>query len=306
LRRKKILKIRRRPIPLTLHQLSESLAPIAYIGKRKICGSYKSDSEMMSSLGQDNRIMDEEIRNSRSNSNMKSYSNSQLSVEEQRERRYQKNLGKSQSQCGLIYGIRSFKKLKINQKERTFRTNTQNPGQIIKLYARPRNINFQNSTNSKLNLSSSLTNLDPSHERRTMTFTVFENKNCFKYPTQEIEKKIGNLNGSPGVDDDNDTTESLIKKQVRNIFKSLVRGAKRETKRKESGKNDSANSLSNGSTMKFDDSKFLGSSFSEESVLNTSISNVSIGEDFYQDFQMSNSRKENYTLMDAENIACHI
>lgn len=67
-KRKQLFKLRKRKVPMTLNELSEHLAPIAYIGKRQTSTSYQSDSEERSPPAEDSRVMDEEDRSDKEGS----------------------------------------------------------------------------------------------------------------------------------------------------------------------------------------------------------------------------------------------
>ena len=47
---------------------------------------------------------------------------------------------------------------------------------------------------------------------RTALFPVLLNSKVFAYPDETTEQEIGDLYGRPGIDNDNDTTESVMKK----------------------------------------------------------------------------------------------
>lgn len=81
-KRKRLFKLRKRPIPLTLDELSEQLAPMALIGKRQTSGSYLSDSEPLDEPLRDSRVMDEEDSSFEKSSDLKlGVSNYQLELD---------------------------------------------------------------------------------------------------------------------------------------------------------------------------------------------------------------------------------
>jgi hypothetical protein len=189
--------------------------------------------------------------------------------------------------------------------------NTENPGRIVKLYAPLlEELHSGNQTSEPLEFRDSA-QLMP--KKRVVTFPVYSNSQCFRYPSEVLKQEIGNLNGRPGVDDDNDTTESLIKKQVKHIFKNIVRGVDRENKyfnpQEYLNSLPSVLSSQSGSSMKVDDSRLLklGSSIAEETVANTSISDISIGDNFTTMFPLSSSSFSHmrHTVMDAETPTHH-
>lgn len=49
-------------------------------------------------------------------------------------------------------------------------------------------------------------------KQRAAIYRVSDNSEIFTYPDEITKQEIGDLYGRPGIDDDNDTTESLIKK----------------------------------------------------------------------------------------------
>jgi hypothetical protein len=139
-------------------------------------------------------------------------------------------------QQGLVYGMRGVKKLKTKGSRRIFKSNAENPGRIVKLYASvAKNFNCENSPTKncefKFRDSNEITTSDPLVEKREVVFPVFANSQCFKFPDEQTKLDLQDLNGRPGVDDDNDTTESLIQKQIRSVFKNLARGLHRVNRR---------------------------------------------------------------------------
>lgn len=184
--------------------------------------------------------------------------------------------------------MRGVKKLKTKPNRRIFKTNAENPGRIVKLHAPVvKESIFQNNLSTNCDFKfREIHNKSPELERRTVAFPVYNNNQCFKYTSEQLKAEIGDLNGRPGVDDDNDTTESLIKKQVGHIFKTMLKGVQRENRYFDPSQYltshlSELSSQSGGSSMKFDDSKIfkLGSSIAEETIANSSISDLSIGED---------------------------
>lgn len=115
--------------------------------------------------------------------------------------------------------------------------------------------------------------------QRTAIFPVVSNSQVFAYPDETAKQEIGDLYGRPGTDDDNDTTESQVKKQMMRVIINLSRALEKQNRDFDGegylrSMQSKLSCNTKSSSMKLDESRGIidGSSIAEETLTNLSAS----------------------------------